>query len=269
MGLATLATWTCDTRDMRAVEILTSRMAKSSRNRLALPPRPDSMAVTDGAFAVTAMLTRAEYLARSLSRRQPWLAEGISRRQWERRRRKKASHKRAGQRSARTWRRDLTANVGSRSKTSRAAVRPADDINLVPARKRIERHDEDLLMRHIHAYWDAQGMTPERPASAGESNPRDQITRAFQTHGRPGVAQSLSDGRGGASRRDTTAGSVWSKNGTNRTTAERPATWLTASLRRSAIVRSEFSTECLIIWSSKSATTYRKKSGGSNTSASA
>ena len=33
------------------------------------------------------MVTRAEYLARSLSKRQPWLAEGISRRTWERRQR--------------------------------------------------------------------------------------------------------------------------------------------------------------------------------------
>src|ERR1700722_20675275 len=33
------------------------------------------------------MVTRAEYLARSLSKRQPWLAEGISRRRWERRQR--------------------------------------------------------------------------------------------------------------------------------------------------------------------------------------
>jgi hypothetical protein len=31
-------------------------------------------------------ISRAEYLDRSLSRRQPWVAEGISRRTWERRR---------------------------------------------------------------------------------------------------------------------------------------------------------------------------------------
>src|ERR1700740_2062586 len=37
------------------------------------------------------MVTRAEYLARSLSRRQPWLAEGISRRTWERRQRKSSA----------------------------------------------------------------------------------------------------------------------------------------------------------------------------------
>ena len=66
---------------------------------------------------------------------------------------------------------DLTANVGSpSSKTPRAAVGPADDISLVPARKRtLLRHDEDLLLRLIHAYWDAQGMThsdPQAPAKA-------------------------------------------------------------------------------------------------------
>ena len=117
------------------------------------------------------MLTRAEYLARSLSRQQPWLTEGISRRQWERRRRKNAATS-APAKGARTpRRRDLTANVGSpSSKTSRAAVRPADDISLVPARKRtLLRHDEDLLLRRIHAYWDAEGMTHGDPQALAKA----------------------------------------------------------------------------------------------------
>jgi predicted transcriptional regulator len=123
------------------------------------------MAVTDGAFAVIVMVTRAEYLAGSFSRLQPWLAEGISRRTWERRRRKIAV-KGAPAKGARTPpRRDLTANVGSpSSKGPRTAVGPEDDISPVPAKKRtLLRHDEDSLLRRIHAYWDAQGMTHSDP----------------------------------------------------------------------------------------------------------
>jgi predicted transcriptional regulator len=123
------------------------------------------------------MVTRAEYLAGSFSRLQPWLAEGISRRQWERRRRKitaatsaPAASPRAvtsaPAKGARTpLRRDLIADVGSpASKAPRVRLGPADGITPVPAQKRtLLRHDEDALLRRIHAYWDAQRITPSDP----------------------------------------------------------------------------------------------------------
>jgi predicted transcriptional regulator len=122
------------------------------------------MAVTDGAFAVTAMVTRAEYRARSLSTLQPWLAERISRRQWERRRRKITAVESTPAKGY------PTPNGGSPSKALRATVGPADDVSPVPAPNRtLRRLDEDLLMRRIHDYWDAQGMTHGDPQALGKA----------------------------------------------------------------------------------------------------
>ena len=147
------------------------------------------MAVTDGAFAVIVMVTRAEYLAGSFSRLQPWLAEGISRRQWERRRRKitaatggpaatPSAATSASAKAARTpRRRDLTANVESPANMApRAAVSTADDISPLPAQIRTPlRHDEDLILRRLPRLLGCGRYVAQRPGSAGESNPRDQI----------------------------------------------------------------------------------------------
>jgi hypothetical protein len=122
------------------------------------------MAATNDAFTVTVMLTRAEYLARSLSRRQPWLAEGISRRQWERRRRKMTAVEIA---QAKGY---PGPDGGSPSEAPRGAVGPTDDASQAPAHKRtLRRHDENLLMRRIHAYWDAHGMTYSDPQALSKA----------------------------------------------------------------------------------------------------
>jgi predicted transcriptional regulator len=108
---------------------------------------------------VTSMATREEYLAQSLSRRQPWLADGIGRRQWERRRRKAASRKRAGQRIS-----NRAKGGGRPNKAPRAAVGPTDAASRSPAHKRtVRRDDENLLMRHIYAHLDAHGLTESDP----------------------------------------------------------------------------------------------------------
>jgi lambda repressor-like predicted transcriptional regulator len=122
------------------------------------------------------MSTRSEYLAAALSRRQPWLAEGISRRTWERRRRTITAVTSApaaspaavisapAKRARPPVRRDLSANVGKSSKAPRAAVGLADHIGRVPAHKRaLSRHAEDLLIHRIHDYWDARRMSPSDP----------------------------------------------------------------------------------------------------------
>ncbi len=128
------------------------------------------------------MATRAEYLAGSLSRLQPWLEEGISRRQWERRRKINAaigalaasptSVTSAPAKRMRTpLRRDLTPNVGSLArKVPRTAVGPADDKSPMPAHKRtVLRDAEDLLLRRIHSYCDERGMTPSDPRSLAKA----------------------------------------------------------------------------------------------------
>jgi DNA-binding IclR family transcriptional regulator len=129
------------------------------------------------------MSKREEYLARSLSRLQPWLKEGISRRTWERRRRKSTAlasaptasspvDTRGPAKAARSpLRRGLTANAESLARTARrAAVCPADDKTPVPAQKQtLRRHDEDLLVRRIHAYWDAQGMRHSDPQALAKA----------------------------------------------------------------------------------------------------
>jgi lambda repressor-like predicted transcriptional regulator len=91
----------------------------------------------------TAMPTREEYLARSATRLQPWLKEGVSRRTWERRRRK------------------ITALTSTPTVSPPVVTRRSE---VVPAyKKSLRRSDEDLLMRRIHAYWDAHGMTQTEP----------------------------------------------------------------------------------------------------------
>jgi hypothetical protein len=122
------------------------------------------MAATNDSFTVTVMVTRAEYLAGSLSRRQPWLAEGISRRQWERRRRKIKAVESAPAKGY------PSPDGGSPSKAPRAAVGTTDDASQVPAHKRtLQRHDENLLMRRIHAYWDAHRMTQSDPEALSKA----------------------------------------------------------------------------------------------------
>ncbi len=64
------------------------------------------------------MKTRAEYLAGSLSRRKPWEADGISRRQWERRRKSVASTS------------QVPADVASPSQVHVASPRVAADATL-------------------------------------------------------------------------------------------------------------------------------------------
>jgi predicted transcriptional regulator len=86
------------------------------------------------------MVTRKEYLAGSLSRQQPWLAEGIGRRQWERRRRK------------------LTAKINARSANPSVLAGVPAKGTAVLVGKALRRQDEDLLLRRIHAYLDAQGI---------------------------------------------------------------------------------------------------------------
>ena len=118
------------------------------------------------------MVTRAEYLAGSLSRLQPWLTEGISRRTWERRQRKITAATSAPAKVARKpRRRDLTGNAGSlANKAPRAAVGSADDISPVPAHKRtVLRDAEDLLLRRIHSYCDEKGMTPGDPQARAKA----------------------------------------------------------------------------------------------------
>jgi DNA-binding IclR family transcriptional regulator len=127
------------------------------------------------------MVTRSEYLAASLSRQQPWLAEGITRRTWERRRRNITVTSAAAASSpvvtsapakgaCTPLRRDLTANVGKPSKAPRAAAGPADHISPVPAHKRtLLRQAEDQLIHRIHAYLDAQGMTLSDPQALAKA----------------------------------------------------------------------------------------------------
>src|SRR5262245_32156631 len=110
------------------------------------------------------MVTRAEYLAGSLSRRQPWLAEGISRRQWERRRRKITALESAPAK-------EYPSRDGERPPKGRqAAVGPTEDASQVSAHKRPRRrHDEDLLMRRIHDYWDAHCMIQSDPQALSKA----------------------------------------------------------------------------------------------------
>jgi lambda repressor-like predicted transcriptional regulator len=127
------------------------------------------------------MVTRSDYLAASLSRRQPWLAEGIGRRTWERRRRAALTSARAvtptevkstpAKAACTPVRCDLTANVEKSDKAPpRTAVGPPDHKSRVPAHKRtLLRQAEDLLIHRVHAYCDAQGMTPTNPEALAKA----------------------------------------------------------------------------------------------------
>jgi len=126
----------------------------------------------EDAFAVIAMVTRSEYLARSLSASQPWLAEGISRRTWYRRR---EINPVAGTQTDRppgvtradakgVYRALIAGGASTASKRPRAETGPEDeDTRPLPLGKTVRRREEDLLMRQIHAYWDARGMTHSDP----------------------------------------------------------------------------------------------------------
>ena len=154
------------------------------------------------------MVTRSEYLAASFSRLQPWLAEGISRRTWERRRRNitvtsapaasPPAVTSAPAKGARTpLRRDLTANVGKPSKAPRAAVGLADHVSPVPAHKRtLSRHAEDLLIDRIHAYWDAQGMTPSDPQALANAIHTIILPERFKHMDRPALVKVYRRARG-------------------------------------------------------------------------
>ena len=83
------------------------------------------------AFAM-AMVTRAEYLDRSLSRRQPWLAYGISRRTWERRRRKSIA-------ADATQAENSKPHEVSTSTAQSSAVNSAKDMLRRPAGKKMTR----------------------------------------------------------------------------------------------------------------------------------
>jgi predicted transcriptional regulator len=188
IGLATLATRTCDTcdKDLRhlrqqglatpatAALLISSSTCIASHSEIAYPFGRDSIPGSSRTkLAVTVMVTRAEYLARSLSRQQPWLGEGISRRTWERRRRKinavasTQTDRPPGvtRAEAKGVYRPLTAGGASTaSKRPRAEVGPADkDTSPLPLGKTVRRREEDLLMRQIHDYWDVRGMTHSDP----------------------------------------------------------------------------------------------------------
>jgi hypothetical protein len=227
------------------------KMPSATSAPAASPPAVTSTPAKEFATAKAARMTRAEYLAGSLSKQQLWLDEGISRRTGERR-----------------WRNIAvpgapadgipTANVGSQA-TKAPCVRfgPPDGMTQVPTQKRLlRRHDEDLLMRRIYAYWDGQDMTPSDPQSLAQAIHAITVPEPFKHMDGRALGKVYRRARGRLPW-DTTAGLAWSKNGTNRTTAKKPATLSTAFSRCLAIVRSEFSTECLNVWRNKSATTCR------------
>jgi predicted transcriptional regulator len=136
--------------------------------------------------------TREEYLAGSLSRQQPWLAEGITRRTWERRRRKITEVAKGPVKRARTTRRrGLSADFGNpASKAPRAAIGPASDITPVPAGKRtLGRHDEDLVMRRIHDYWDAHSMIHGDPEALAKAIKAIEVPKRFNNVDRRGLVK--------------------------------------------------------------------------------
>ena len=95
----------------------------------------------------TPLVTRAEYLAGSISRQQPWLAEGISRRTWERRRSKITAA--TGTPAANQPEVTNAPAKGARTpanKAPRAALGPANDISAVPAHKRTARREAEDLL---------------------------------------------------------------------------------------------------------------------------
>jgi hypothetical protein len=189
-----LATWTCDTCDMDLrhlrhpglLIILLTSMAKTQGNQLALPPRPNSMVVLDGRIrgdcnGVTCRISRSIIIkaaALAGGRNQPQAMGASS--AWgpcsykRARRRPACSHKRAGQRSAHT---SASSKQGA-ARFGSAARRRESAVIAHPCALRRRRFDA------------------QRPGSADASNSRDQIARALQTHGSPGVGQGLPTGEG-------------------------------------------------------------------------
>jgi lambda repressor-like predicted transcriptional regulator len=100
-----------------------------------------------------AKMTRAEYLERSLSKLQPWLEEGISRRTWERRQRKIKIA--LGTRAKRS-----IATAGeTREEGGHIATRSAGLTTPTQGDKKLlHRQDRELLMIGVHDYLDAQGI---------------------------------------------------------------------------------------------------------------
>jgi hypothetical protein len=207
------------------------------------------------------MITRAEYLAASFSRTQPWLAEGISRRQWERRRKKTAATTapptsqravtNAPAKGARTPRhRDLTADVGSPTDGApRFRLGPADGITPVPVHRRtMLRDDEDALLRRIHAYWDAQGMTPGDPQGLAKALHGIAIPERLKQMDSRALRKVYRRARGRRPLQyDHWIGlvEIWDKS-YNR---QKPAILSTVSSPRLVIVQAVFSANCLTIWS--------------------
>jgi hypothetical protein len=110
-------------------------------------------------------MTRAEYLDRSLSRLQPWLNEGISRRTWERRQSK-------GKIAISTRARRAIAPTGEAREEAKhvASAAEAQTTAIHGDKKLLRGHDRELLMTRVHHYWDAQGTR--------EPNARD-VSRAI------------------------------------------------------------------------------------------
>jgi hypothetical protein len=137
------------------------------------------------------MLTRSEYLARSLSRQQPWLADGVCRRTWERRQRKNGGGTSASGASpavaggpAKSVRpplpRDLDVRIPS-TNASRAALNLSNDKTAGPPHKRfVARHDEYLVMSSIYDFWDAQGMKHSDPRALAKAIKAIKVPQRFK-----------------------------------------------------------------------------------------
>jgi predicted transcriptional regulator len=146
--------------------------SKLPRAAAGLPSAVDSESKTTRARA---SITRAEYLEPSLSRRQPWLEEGISRRTFERRqsKSKRAKHTRA--------KKSLTPTERSRKEAQHIATGPADDTSAGLKDKRLlHKQDRDLLMRRIHEYWDAQGTRHGDAHALGRAIPAIELPERFR-----------------------------------------------------------------------------------------
>jgi hypothetical protein len=100
-----------------------------------------------------AKMTRVEYLDRSLSRQQPWLEEGISRRTWERRQRK--SKIATGTRAKKS----IAPAGETREEAEHIPTRSAGQITPTHGDKKLlHRQDHELLLIRVHDYLDAQGI---------------------------------------------------------------------------------------------------------------
>ena len=136
-----------------------------------------------------ATMARAEYLERSLSRQQPWLAEEISRRTWERRQRKSTEAK-----STRA-KRSLTASGRSRKKAQHVAIGSGAHTTPVPRDKRISAPAGPGAANKSHPRLLGRARDKaRRHASGGESNPLDRVTGAVQRLVRRSVGQGVQTG---------------------------------------------------------------------------